>query len=48
MHPYHDHREEIHQHMRDAEVFVEAFKQHYPAKILDLDALPGKDNALSP
>ena len=45
---YHDHREEIHQHMRDAEVFVEAFKQHYPAKILDLDALPGEDNALSP
>ena len=37
---YHDHREEIHQHMRDAEAFIEAFKQRYPAKILDLDAPP--------
>ena len=45
---YHDHREEIRQHMRDAEAFVEAFKQRYPAKILDLDAPPGEDNALSP
>jgi uncharacterized protein (DUF433 family) len=45
---YHDHREEIRQHMRDAEAFVEAFKQHYPANILDLDAPPGEDNALSP
>ena len=35
---YHDHREAIRQDMRDAEVFVEAFKQHYPAKILDPDA----------
>ena len=45
---YHDHREEIHQHMRDAEAFVEAFKKHYPTKILDLDAPHGEDNALSP
>lgn len=45
---YHDHREEIRQHMRDAEAFVEAFKQRYPAKILDLDAPHGEDNALSP
>jgi uncharacterized protein (DUF433 family) len=45
---YHDHREEIRQHMRDAEAFVEAFKQCYPAKILDLDAPHGEDNALSP
>jgi uncharacterized protein (DUF433 family) len=45
---YHDHREEIRQHMRDAEVFVEAFKQRYPTKILDLDAPHGEDNALSP
>ena len=44
---YHDHREEIRQHMRDAEAFVEAFKQRYPAKILDLDAPHGEDNALS-
>jgi hypothetical protein len=45
---YHDHREEIRQHMRDAEAFVEACKQRYPAKILDLDALHGEDNALAP
>ena len=45
---YHDHREEIRQHMRDAEAFVEAFKQRYPAKILDLDAPHSEDNALSP
>jgi uncharacterized protein (DUF433 family) len=45
---YHDHREEIRQHMRDAAAFVEAFKQRYPAKILDLDAPHGEDNALSP
>jgi len=45
---YYDHREEIRQHMQDEEAFVEAFKQRYPAKILDLDAPPGEDNALSP
>ncbi len=45
---YHDHREEIRQYMRDAEAFVEAFKQRYPAKILDLDTPHGEDNAFSP
>jgi hypothetical protein len=45
---YHDHREEIRQHMRDAEAFVEAFKQRYPTKILGLEAPHGEDNALSP
>jgi uncharacterized protein (DUF433 family) len=45
---YHDHREEIRQYMRDAEAFVEAFKQRYPAKILDLDTPHGEDHALSP
>jgi len=43
---YHDHREEIRQHMRDADSFVEAFKQRYPSKILNLDA-PHGDDALS-
>lgn len=38
---YYDHREEIRQHMRDAEETVEAFKQQYPSKVFDL---PTRDN----
>jgi uncharacterized protein (DUF433 family) len=44
---YHDHREAIRQDMRDAEAFVEAFKQRHPAKILDLDAPQGDDTLSS-
>ena len=33
---YYDHREEIRQHMRDAEALVEAFKQQYPSKVFEL------------
>jgi len=44
---YHDHREAIRQDMRDAEAFVETFKQRYPTKILDLDAPHGDDTLSS-
>ena len=47
---YHDHRDEIRQHMKDAEALAETFKQQYPSKVFELrsyDALD--DNApLSP
>jgi uncharacterized protein (DUF433 family) len=47
---YYDHRDEIRQHMKDAEALAETFKQQYPSKVFELrshDALD--DNApLSP
>ena len=43
---YYDHREEIRQHMRDAEALVEAFKQQYPSKVFDLRSRDNQgDNA---
>jgi uncharacterized protein (DUF433 family) len=35
---YYDHREEIRQHMQDAEALVEAFKQQYPSKVFELQS----------
>jgi len=43
---YHDHRDEIRQHMKDAEALAENFKQQYPSQVFELrshDALD--DNA---
>ena len=47
---YYDHREEIRQHMQDAEALVEAFKQQYPSKVFELHSRDNQgDNApLSP
>ena len=47
---YYDHREEIRQHMQDAEALVEAFKQQYPSKVFELQSRdnPGDNVPLSP
>jgi uncharacterized protein (DUF433 family) len=43
---YYDHREEIRQHMQDAEALVEAFKQQYPSKVFELRSRDSQgDNA---
>jgi uncharacterized protein (DUF433 family) len=33
---YHDHQDEIRQHMKDAEALAETFKQQYPSKVFEL------------
>jgi uncharacterized protein (DUF433 family) len=41
---YYDHREEIRQHMQDAEALVEAFKQQYPSKVFELQSRDTPDD----
>jgi uncharacterized protein (DUF433 family) len=41
---YYDHREEIRQHMKDAEALVEAFKQQYPSKVFELQSRYNPDD----
>jgi uncharacterized protein (DUF433 family) len=46
---YYDHRDEIRQHMQDAEALVEAFKQQYPSKVFELRSRDTQgDNASIP
>ncbi len=41
---YYDHREEIRQHMQDAEALVEAFKQQHPSKVFELRSRGTQDD----